>query len=334
MTLTASPLPSVALVPSTSPRPSVVRRPVARHSAATPVRADRAPGRGGRGPLGRYTDPEGRPREVVARPGFASSVLVVDRDAITFGDRRLVAHLAADEPSGNAELVCRRYLEDSRGRPCRRAVTREDLEAAPFAESAEQAELASEAECPMAAASATGILRDGSGRAHRLGLVAGGMSIPELRWLRCSPPGDGARPEPVSVREAIAALESYEPVRALTLRALARHGNDPRVSVTAVRAELERVQASRTVLNRGLREAVLAAVQARRVSMSEVAIRCGRIKYDHRGNASGETSWLARRLGIMPEGGVSAPTPWVHSDVLALVARRGLGIDPREVELG
>jgi len=27
------------------------------------------------------------------------------------------------------------------------------------------------------------------------------------------------------------------------------------------------------------------------------------------------------------------PTPWVHSDVLALIARRGLGLSPREVEV-
>jgi hypothetical protein len=67
--------------------------------------------------------------------------------------------------------------------------------------------------------------------------------------------------------------------------------------------------------------------------MSEIAIRCGRIKRDRNGNASGETSWLARRLGIMPEGGCTAPTPWIHTDVLALIARCGLGVAPREVEL-
>jgi len=265
-------------------------------------------------------------------------VLVVDRDATTLGDRRLVAHLAADEPSANAELVCRRYLEDSGGRPCRRVVTPEDLEAAPFADSAELAEIEAGVEFPgltAARAGATELLHDDRGRDHRLGLApASGISIPELRWLRSPAPAQAGEPQPVSVREAVAALESYEPVRTLTLRALARHGDDPRVSVTVVRAELERVKASHTVLNRGLREAVLAAVQAGHVSMSEVAIRCGRVKHDSRGNASGETSWLARRLGIMAEGGVGAPTPWVHSDVLALIARRGLGIDPREVELG
>jgi hypothetical protein len=48
---------------------------------------------------------------------------------------------------------------------------------------------------------------------------------------------------------------------------------------------------------------------------------------------SGETTWLARRLGIAPSAGESAPTPWVHTDVLALIAREGLRISPREVEL-
>ena len=93
------------------------------------------------------------------------------------------------------------------------------------------------------------------------------------------------------------------------------------------------MQRSPIILNRRLREAVIAASERDGLSMSEIATRCGRIKYDRAGNASGETSWLARRLGILPEGGQQAPTPWIHSDVLALIARRGLGVSPREVEL-
>ena len=69
------------------------------------------------------------------------------------------------------------------------------------------------------------------------------------------------------------------------------------------------------------------------LSMSEIALRCGRVKRDSKGNESGETSWLARRLGLLPDGGASAPTPWIHSDVLALIARQGLGLSPREVEV-
>ena len=39
------------------------------------------------------------------------------------------------------------------------------------------------------------------------------------------------------------------------------------------------------------------------LTMSEIAIRCGRCKRDRRGNVSGETSWLARRIGLAPEAG-------------------------------
>jgi hypothetical protein len=67
--------------------------------------------------------------------------------------------------------------------------------------------------------------------------------------------------------------------------------------------------------------------------MSEIAIRCGRFKRDRSGRRSGETSWLARRIGQMPEGGQARPTPWIHSDTLALIARDGLGLSPHEVEL-
>ncbi len=88
------------------------------------------------------------------------------------------------------------------------------------------------------------------------------------------------------------------------------------------------------VLNRKLRQAVLVAIERQGLSMSEIALRCGRVKRDSKGNMSGETSWLARRVGILPESGTTRPTPWVHSDVLALIARNGLGISPREVELG
>lgn len=136
------------------------------------------------------------------------------------------------------------------------------------------------------------------------------------------------------MREAIASLESYEPVRTLTLRALALHRADPAVSTTILRLERDRIDASPILLNRGLRRAVLASTMGQGLSMSEIAIRCGRIRHDSRGNSSGETSWLARRLGIAPESGRSTPTPWIHSDVLALIARHGLGISPREVELG
>jgi hypothetical protein len=290
------------------------------------------------GVLGRYTDPLGRPREVLTRPGHGGSTLVLDRDVRTLGDRRLVAHLAADESPENAALVCRHYLRDPRGRWCR-PVTAEDLRTPDPLASCAPGPISDVAADPApdpatCAAGPRGLLVDRHDRAHRLGPIASRLSIPELRWLRFRPGGEPAEPRPVSVREVVACLESYEPVRARTVLALTRHREDPTVSVAVLRAELQRMDASHIVLNRGLRQAVLRAVQTKGLSMSEIALRCGRVKYDSRGNASGETSWLARRVGILPEGGEREPTPWVHSDVLALIARNGLGISPREVELG
>jgi hypothetical protein len=137
----------------------------------------------------------------------------------------------------------------------------------------------------------------------------------------------------VSVREAIEGMRSYEPVRTLTRLALATHARRRDVSIAVLRLELERVLRSPIVLNCKLRETVLQMIGERGLSMSEIAIRCGRVKRDCAGNVSGETSWLARRLGLLPEGGRERPTPWIHSEVLALIARQGLGVSPREVEL-
>jgi hypothetical protein len=274
--------------------------------------------------LGRYLDGAGRRREVVARPGSAESVLVVDRDAETLEDRRLVAHLGADEPRENAEIVCGHYLEAVRLSANRcRVVSNGDLRRDPRVED----ELSSDW---FTVQQACCELLDSHGRLHRLEFVRAGMSIPALRWRRLE---EDAHGHSVSVREVVAALERYEPVQTLTRSALASHHEDPEVSVTTLRSEFGRVLYSPIVLNRALREAVLARVTRQELSMSEIAIRCGRVKRDSRGHASGETSWLARRLGLLPEGGNDAPTPWIHSDVLALIARDGLGLSPREVEL-
>jgi hypothetical protein len=291
------------------------------------------------GVLASYVEPGGRAREILARPGHGGSVLVVDRDATTLGDRRLVAHLAADEPPENANLVCRHYLCElpgcSRSRRCR-PITAEDLHTAPFAEGYEH----EDPECdPIPSAAVE--LRDRHGHSHRLEVLDTGLSIPELRWCRrwgAVEHGKHAErsqngPQPESVRDAIARLESYEPVRALTASALTRHREDAAVSVAVLRAELRRVDASRIVLNRELRRAVLDATRSRELSLSEIAFRCGRVKRDGKGNASGETSWLSRRVGIAPESASGEPTPWIHTEVLALIARDGLGISPHEVEL-
>ncbi len=275
--------------------------------------------------LARYCDDGGRAREVVAQQGWSGSVLVVDRTLAARDDRRLVAHLAAEEPRANASLECERYLNDaSRGR-CR-PLTAEDFHISPFPEEMQAGH------APASSGAAAGLV-DQHGCCYRLELAPSAMSIPELRWRQHAREPSAGEPRAVSVRDAIAQLEAYEPVRAITERALALHRAGAGVSTTALRAELQRVLVSPIVLNRELRRSVLEMMQQRHLSMSEIAIRCGRVKRDHRGNESGETSWLARRLGILPEGGRDTPTPWIHSDVLALIARRGLGVSPREVEL-
>jgi hypothetical protein len=277
--------------------------------------------------LARYTDREGHPREVVAARGAAGSTLVIDRRSASRDDPRLVAHIAADEPVENAALVCRGYLQDAGAGGCRcRLVTAQDMSRPPFADPWEQRADTR----PSAGRDVAPLERSGCG--YALELLPSRMSIPELRWCRHGH-ASASLGEPVSMREAIAALESYEPIQELTLEALSRHGRDETISTAVLRAELARVQASPIVLNRALREAVLRAVHTERLSMSEIAIRCGRVKRDRRGNEAGETSWLARRVGLLPEGGHTVPTPWIHSDVLALIARRGLAISPREVEL-
>jgi hypothetical protein len=254
--------------------------------------------------------------------------LVVDRDALTLGDRRLVARLAADEPPENALLVCSHYLHDAHRGRCRR-VSVEDLTGKPFLEEAEDSrKLARESELGARRAGAEG------DAVYRLELAPAGIATSELRWRCHSRRGGSVAPVAVSLRETIGALESYEPACGLTRSALARYRDDASVSTVVLRVELERLGESPIVLNRKLRQAVLAMIERHSLSLSEIAIRCGRVKRDSKGNASGETSWLARRVGILPESGASRPTPWVHSDVLALIARNGLGISPREVELG
>jgi hypothetical protein len=282
--------------------------------------------RSGHGLLGRYVNIVGDAREVVALPGASGSVLVVDRDSIALGDLRLVAHLAGDEPPENARLVCDSYLKDSRGR-WSRSVTPEDLQAVPFAE--EQLPDAQGGVPPGEVE-----LIDRHGREYRLRVLTGERCGLWVRWCRCSEDPGCDRLQEVSVREVVACMESYQPVRGLTREAISFYKGDGSVSVARLALELERVDTSPLVLNRLLRETALATIERQGLSVSEVAKRCGRVKRDSRGRLSGETTWLARRLGIVPSAGESQPTPWVHTDVLALIAREGLRVSPREVELG
>jgi hypothetical protein len=263
----------------------------------------------------RYTAADGD-RELVLVSGAAGSRLLIDRRSVDRGDPRLLAHLSSDEPDANALLVCREFLAGvpRTARPLRPA----DFDASPegLPESGPR-----EPFVPTVLADACG---------HRYSLRASGVPR-ELRWQREAHGSRIARR--ISARDVVAALEDYEPVCALTRAAVARYRLDRRISVAALAVELRRIESSPIVLNRRLREAVLEAVREDGVSLSAIAMACGRVKHDRRGNGSGETSWLARRVGLQPSGGAGRPNPWVHSDTLALIAREGLGLAPREVEL-
>jgi hypothetical protein len=272
--------------------------------------------------LAHYTDRDGREREIVRIPGAGGSTLVVDRIHGGVGEERLVAHLCPDEPNENARIVTSLYLSDPRPRRCR-VLRHEDLRGVTPEGTAEQQTLVGQPEAQYPKA-----LLDDHGFAYEL-VEQGLLAIRQLRWERRSPDGS----EPVTLRQVIGALQSYEPARTRTAQALERYDGDGEISVTCLRGEFERISSSSIVLNRRLREAMLATMERERVTLSEIAIRCGRIKRDENGNESGETSWLARRVGMLPEGGREAPTPWVSSEVLALIAREGLGMAPREVEV-
>lgn len=312
---------------TTRPAPAHRTRTGHWHDPSAPAAsAARSHGLGGER-LGSYVDDGGRPREIVCCVGATGSSLVIDRDRLTCADRRLLAHLAVDEPVLNARLICELYLRNPDPARCRR-VTEADLRAAPASEIDGQAQEIADA-APLCEVDE---LCDAAGNGYRLSRMPSGMSIPQLRWCRSTRVA-GAHGGPLSVRDVVAALESYEPVRALSAEAIRRHRDDHALSVATLIIELDRLSSSRVVLNRRLREAVLTAVEGSDLSMSEIALRCGRTKRDRRGVLSGETTWLARRIGLVGDGGASQPSPWVHSDVLALIARSGLGVAPREVEL-
>lgn len=251
------------------------------------------------------------------------------RDAAGPRGARLLAHLAEDEPHANAELICGMYLQDvARGHARCRLLEAHELGDAP-AEGASRSPRPSVTR-PPGLREAPAQVFDADGNAYRIAArtAEGGAS---LRWVARSPGEASDRAVVLSLRDVIARMQSYEPMRSMTVRTLSLQQDG--VSATVLRGELARVLQSPIVLNRGLRELTLARVGGGELSMSEIATRCGRVKRDARGKESGETSWLARRLGLLPDGGQSAPTPWIHTDVLALIARRGLGVSPREVEV-
>jgi hypothetical protein len=265
-------------------------------------------------------------------------VLVVDRDATTLGDQRLLAHLHADEPAGNAALVCRLYLADPRRGRCR-ALSPADLLSAPTGEPGVPdackpgaAPRACAAPHMCSAPHGCEPLRH-DGRLYRIVPVADRRSQGvQLRW--CEARRLRGPWTPLALRELVARFESYEPVCALTAAALAGQPRGRASASGTLHGELRRLKRSPVVLNRGLREAVLVAVEHRGLSLSEIAVRCGKLKRDRQGRVSGQTSWLTRRIGLAPEAGGRRTVRWIHTDVLATIAREGLGVSPREVELG
>jgi len=273
--------------------------------------------------LGRYTaqDPTQR-RVILAQVRADGSTLVIDCVEDTLTDQRLVAHLPADEPAENTRLMCDMYLADSARGRCR-ALTVEDLDAA---ETHDATDGTLDAECPLPS------VCDAEGHIYGIRELQVNERLKELRWTRSIHPGREEPSEAVGLRDVVARVQDYEPARSMTAAAiLAARGTG--ISVCRLAAELDRLVCSPIVLNRALREAVQARLTRGEMSMSQIAIRCGRVKRDLHGNTSGETSWLARRIGLIPEGGQTSPTPWVSSNVLALIARDGLGISPLEVEL-
>jgi hypothetical protein len=264
----------------------------------------------------------GQTRQIVSLQRPDGSRLVIDYHLDTLAEGRVVAHISPDEPPENERIICELYLaDDTKGR-CR-ALTAEDLEATRHATPPP----------PSTHATAQSTqLQDAEGHLYRIRELATNEPMSELRWTRSRQPGRNETFDVLTLRDVIAHLEAYEPARTLTSDALALHSEDSSPSTYRLRAELERLSESAIVLNRGLREAVQYRVQRGDTTLSQIALRCGRIKRDPRGNVSGETSWLARRIGQLPEGGEQKPCPWIRTDVLALIARDGLGTSPLEVE--
>jgi hypothetical protein len=219
-----------------------------------------------------------------------------------------------DDAIDNARLIAKHYLADpSRGR-CR-ALHLPDLDAE---------EAAVEAPVP----SDTLVSRYGTH--FRLNAGDAGTAGRTLRWsavrAECSC-------KIVSLRTVIGALEDYEPARSMTIAALARHARrNEGVRTSVLAAELRGLDRGAFVLNRGLREAAIRTVARKEVSWSEIALRCGRTHAMARGQRCGDTSWVKRRLGIMPDSATGQITPWLRAETLALIAR-GLGVDPVSVEI-
>jgi hypothetical protein len=276
--------------------------------------------------LGRYReDDTSAVRSIVALAGAGGSVVVVDQLAGTKADARVIACIAAEEDPGNAALIAQLYLADENRGRCRE-LTREDLAAPPTKEAGD----AGQDDEAVADDYTDGVL-DGEGVRYSIRELDGGDGAArELRWARRNAGGVW---QALTLRETIGHFEAYEPFMAMTGAAVAANNDDRAVGVATLHCELRRQQDSPIVLNRGIRAAVLRAVNEQGLSLSEIAARCGRRHSGCDDFSSGDTTWLQRRIGVKKEAGSERPTTWVHTDVLALIARDGLGLAPHEVEV-
>jgi hypothetical protein len=267
--------------------------------------------------LGRYQG-DAENRELLSIDRQNAGTLVLDVRAGSLKDARVLAVLSREEPPENAALLVQMYLSDHTRGGCR-PLDQEDLSV--------PVTLGTDDGCQR---TPSPLVVEGRGARFEIAALIDQDGRQELRWTRVHLTGARAGPA-ITLRGVVGTLEEYEPARSMSATVIDARGQQ-HVGVTSLTRELARLLRSPVVLNRALREAVARQVLAG-TTMSEIAIRCGRFKRDRRGNRSGETSWLGRRIGQMPEGGQAHPTPWIHSDTLALIARDGLGLSPREVEL-
>jgi hypothetical protein len=245
-------------------------------------------------------------------------VLVIDRDADTLDDPRLVAALAPDEPTENAEIITALYLADTAGRHCG-ALGDTELAEPPSASQQES----KPQRLPQR------LLDPNKNRYRVQTLPAAHDNSSEVRWTKSPPAGHEGPTAIVTLRSTVGALEAYEPALAISERALAT--STPSAGATLA-GEIRRMRNSAMVLNRLLREHVQAEV-ARGTSLRELAHRCGRVQRNRTGIECGEAAWIARRVGLITEASLATPNHWIHSNVLALIAREALGVNPGEVEL-
>jgi hypothetical protein len=269
-----------------------------------------------------FTTPEGEPRVFVAMlwaftPGAALYRVMIDRSRIEPSDNRVVGYLFPEEPASNVVPMCGSYLEHPNVSP-------NDV---PLATLLYRLGWGNELETCQG--DLTGNASEVRYRLVRA--IIPPLRIPQLRWWRCVPLGQAGPGYPVVLRDVCGATQTYSPYLAETTSAIEQYQDDPEVSIVKLREERCNLVKSPIVLNRGLREAVQARVN-HGTSLSQIAQNCGR-RINRKGQISGETSWLSRRMGVMPDGGKSHPTPWIHTDVLNLIAEKGLQVPPHEVEV-